>query len=298
MLVAEPFARPAAARLDLVEGEDEIALVTDPPQPLEEARWGGDNAPLAEDRLDEDAAGVVVDELRHRVEIAVGGVLEAGQHRPEAFMVFRLGSRGHAAERAAVEAAAEGDDLVLHAVGAEADELDRRLVGLGAGTAEESLAAEAPLGEEPGPFPLGLGVPGIGDRDQPRDLVLHRLHDRRRAVAEEVASPAGEEIEVLAPLGIPDLRSGPALEADREALVVGDDIPVEGVDHRFRGGTVGVDGGHTGLLNWGHSSRRNGERGSAEGIDTFWVGYEALPARIEEARASSRTNSVPTPLVV
>jgi len=44
-------------------------------------------------------------------------------------------------------------------------------------------------------------------------------------VAEEVASPAGEEIEVLAPLGIPDLRSGPALEADREALVVGDDIP-------------------------------------------------------------------------
>jgi len=27
-------------------------------------------------------------------------------------------------------------------------------------------------------------------------------------------------------------------------------------------------------------------------------GYEALPARIEEARASSRTSSVPTPLVV
>jgi len=213
---------------------------------------------------------VVVDELGHRVEIAVGGVLEAGEHRPQAFVVFRLGGRGDGAERAAVEAAAEGDDLVLHAVGAEANELDRRLVGLGAGIAEERLAAEAPLGEEPGPFPLGLGVPGVGDMNQPRDLILHRLHDRRRAVAEEVASPAGEEIKVLAPLGIPDLRSGPALEADREAPVVGDDIPVEGVDHRFCGGTVGVDGGHTELLNWGILESSEGGAGKSGGNRHVW----------------------------
>ena len=294
MLVAEPFARPAAARLDLVEGEDEIALVADPPQPLEEARRGGDNAPLAEDRLDEDPAGVVVDELRHRIEIAVGGVLEAGKHRPQALVVFRLGGGGDGAERAAVEAAAEGDDLVLHAVGAEANELDRRLVGLGAGIAEERLSAEAPLGEEPGPFPLGLGVPGVGDMDQPRDLLLHCLDDRRRAMAEEVAAPAREEIEILTPLGIPDLRSHAAFEADREPPVIGDDVAVEGVDHRLRGGTVSLDGGHTGLLNWGDWSRRNktgvvGTRRAKEGgSDAFGRGPTRRSPRGSRRRGRRR----------
>ena len=63
MLVAEPFSGPAAAALHLVEHEQEIPLVTDSPQSLEEALRRGHHAPFAEDRLHEDAAGLVVDDL-------------------------------------------------------------------------------------------------------------------------------------------------------------------------------------------------------------------------------------------
>ena len=105
MLVAEPLAGPPAAALHLVEHQQQVAFVGDPPQPLEEAGRRGHDAPFAEDRLHEDAAGVVVDELLDGVEIAVRGVLEAGQHRPEALVVFGLGGGRHAAHGAAVEAA-------------------------------------------------------------------------------------------------------------------------------------------------------------------------------------------------
>ena len=44
------------------------------------------------------------------------------------------------------------------------------------------------------------------------DLLLHRLDDRRRAVAQQVAAPAGEEIEIAVALGVPDVR---ALAADQ-----------------------------------------------------------------------------------
>ena len=142
MLIAKPLARTAAAALHLVEHQQQVAFVADPPQPLEEARRRGHHAPFTQNRLDENAAGAVVDEPLHGGEVAVRGILKAGEHRPEALVVFRLGGRRHAAHGAAVKAPLEGDDLVLLAVGPEPHELDRRLVGLGARVAEEGLAAE------------------------------------------------------------------------------------------------------------------------------------------------------------
>ena len=84
-----------------------------------------------------------------------------------------------------------------------------------------------PLGERLGEAPLRLDVPGVRDVDQLADLLADRLDHARRAVAEQVAAPAGEEVEVAVPLGVPDLRALAADQADRVAAVVRDHVPLE-----------------------------------------------------------------------
>ena len=49
------------------------------------------------------------------------------------------------------------------------------------------------------------------------DLLAHRLDDARRTVAEQVAAPAGEEVEVAVALGVPDVRPLAAHQADRDS---------------------------------------------------------------------------------
>ena len=113
-------------------------------------------------------------------------------------------------------------------------QLDRRLVGLGAAVAEEALAAERPLGECLGERSLGFHVPGIGHVDQLPDLVANRLDDPGRAMAEQVAAPAREEVEVAVPFGIPDPRAFAPDQTDRVPPVIGDHIPIELGDRLLR----------------------------------------------------------------
>ena len=139
---------------------------------------------------------------------------EAGHQRPEALVILRLGGGGGRAEGAAVESALERDDLVaMLGRAVQADQLDRRLVGLGAGVAEERLPAEAPFRKRLGPKPLQLGVPGVGDVDQLAQLIADGLDHRGRAMTQQVAAPAGKQIEIAIPLVVPHpgiLRRGPA----------------------------------------------------------------------------------------
>ena len=91
-------------------------------------------------------------------------------------------------------------------------QLDRRLVGLGAAVAEEALAAiviftQRPLGERLGKHALGFHIPSIGHVDELCDLALNRLDDPWRAMAQQVAAPPGEEIEVAMPFRIPHPRA-------------------------------------------------------------------------------------------
>ncbi len=81
---------------------------------------------------------------------------------------------------------------------------------------------------------LGFHVPGVGHVDQLADLVADRLDDPGRAVAEQVAAPAGEEVEVAVPLGVPDPRTLAPDQADREPPVVGDHVPLELGDRLLR----------------------------------------------------------------
>ena len=65
-------------------------------QPFEVAGRRQVDAALALDRLDQDGAGLAVDQLGDGVEVAERGVAEAGQQRLEALVVLRLagGARG------------------------------------------------------------------------------------------------------------------------------------------------------------------------------------------------------------
>ncbi len=142
VLVAEPVARPAAAALHLVEDQQQVVPIGDFPQALQKARGRRHHPPLPEDRLDHDAAGLIVDQVLNSSEVAMRGILKTGHNRAEALVILWLGSSRDAAQCAAMEAALEGDDLVPLAVAAEPHQLDCRLVCLGAGVAEEGLASE------------------------------------------------------------------------------------------------------------------------------------------------------------
>ena len=73
-------------------------------------------------------------------------------------------------------------------------QLDRGFVGFRAGVAEECLPAKAVLGEQLRPAALYIHVPGVGYVNQPGRLILNRFDNRRRAMAQQVTAPAGEQV--------------------------------------------------------------------------------------------------------
>src|SRR5207237_5668291 len=115
-----------------------------------------------------------------------------------------------------VEAVEHRHALVASRLAAQAGELDCRLVRFGAAVAEEALPIDAAaLDQRLCKQPLRLHVPGVRYVDQLGNLVLHGLDDARRAMADQVAAPAGEEIEIALPLGVPDVRPFAADQANR-----------------------------------------------------------------------------------
>src|SRR5260221_10094019 len=133
---------------------------------------------------------------------------EAGEHRLHAGVVLWLAGGTQRSHRPPVEAVEEGDDLVALLLGpVEPGELDRRLVRLRPAVAEEALAREVgALAELLGELALGLHVPGVRHMDELPDLLAHCGDDARRAVPDQVAAPAREEVDVPVALRIPDER--------------------------------------------------------------------------------------------
>ena len=58
---------------------------------------------------------------------------------------------------------------------------------------------------------------------------------------EQIAAPAGEEIEIAIPFGVPDERAFAADQVDRVAVVVGDDVSLEQLDRVGGAEMVGFD---------------------------------------------------------
>ncbi len=148
--------------------------------------------------------------------------------RAEAAAIFLLAGERDGGDGPAVEAALEGDDL--DAIGATFDDrlialgqLDRGLVGFGAGVAEEDARR-------------AHGVGTLGDGARAQDLVLvpievrdvdelHRLlgdggGEPEVRVAERRGRDAAGQVEVAIAGDVPHLAAGAATQHDRLLLVV------------------------------------------------------------------------------
>src|SRR5438045_2283737 len=116
-----------------------------------------------------------------------------------------------------MESVLEHDDVAAPAMPAR--ELDRALVGLGAGVADEDLAAEGDLREALRQAQLRRRVEQIADMDQRLRLACDGVDDTRMAMAELRDRDAGEEVEVLVAVRVPEARCLAADELDRIAAV-------------------------------------------------------------------------------
>src|SRR5262249_11055720 len=154
-----------------------------------------------------------------------------GEQRLQALMILRLASGAERAERAAVEAVHHGDDFVAARLAVEPSQLDRRLDRFRAAVAEKALAAPAgPLAERLRELALFLRVPGVGDVNEPAHLLAHGGDHARRAMADQVATPTGEEIQITVAFGVPDVTAFAAHQANRAARVIGDDVLPKQID--------------------------------------------------------------------
>ena len=188
-----------------------------------------DDARLALDGFDEQGRDRVVDRRLERLE-GRGNVLDTARQRLERLAHVRLAGERERAHRAAVERVGEGEHAGACAARVvQARELERGLVGLGAGVAEPDAPVVARAGQphEPlGEFECGLGGEVVGHVGERRRLRRDRVDEHRVRMAERVHRDTGEEVEVLVARVIPHASALAALElgerhADRahDALV-------------------------------------------------------------------------------
>ena len=238
LLEGEEAAGTAEAGLDLVSDEDDTVLVAQRAQPLEEFHRCRTEAAVALYRFDQDGGHLVRGDLGgehfaqagqgllgvHAVEgIRVGRVIDVAGEGAEVLLVgLGEAGQGYAQQRAAMEAAAEGDhprplgmgtgdlDGVLHRFGPGGQQ--QRLVGLP--IADQGVEAA-------GQFQVGLVghhlETGVGDLP---DLAADGLHHPRVIVADVEHADAADEIEVAATIHVPDFA---ALGAGHHDGVGGDD---------------------------------------------------------------------------
>src|SRR3546814_15871590 len=96
--------------LDLVEDQQQVALVAAIAQRLQEGLRRRTDTALALHRLDQETGGVVVDQVERGIDVVEGRIGKAGQQRIEALAQLLLIGRRNRAERASVEGIGEGKD--------------------------------------------------------------------------------------------------------------------------------------------------------------------------------------------
>ena len=140
VLVGPPAAGAAHPGLDLVEDEQHVALVAQPPDRGEPPRLERNHAALTLDGLEHHRAGRGVDGLLERLEVAVGDVHEPFRQRLELLAVAGIRGCRERTHGATVERALRAHDDVravpMH-LSPLARQLDGALVCLGTAVAEE-----------------------------------------------------------------------------------------------------------------------------------------------------------------
>lgn len=234
VLLSEQLARAPHAGLDFVADQQNVVLGAEPAGFFEVAFGRDDDAGLALDGLDEEAAHELAELFENVAEldlVAELDDLEAGENRAEHLAVLDLIGDGNGGHAAPVEVArardddrlAEGD--VFFGVAPSADEFDGGLDRLGARVHEKDLLVVGRLAKIAREVAELVVVEGAGAQSQAVELLLGGGDDAGVTVAEVDGAVAGEEVEVSVAFGVPDV----------DALASGDDdghggVVVSGVE--------------------------------------------------------------------
>ncbi len=210
---AEVFLHPAIAEAesdDLVEDQEDAALLGHRPEAADELRGRRDRAAGAHDRLDDhrrEFVAVLADQTRGPVEVVVAAqdhfAERAGRKTGRSAVVGRRHGHGHLVVRAVVATLHFHD---LDSPGKRLGRPKRKEGGLGAGVAETKAFDRGDPGSQHlrqedlklvgGPVNGPLGA-----------LFDQRLVDLRMGMAVEQRGEVVEEVEVLVPVGVPEPAS-------------------------------------------------------------------------------------------
>ncbi len=221
--MGEELAGAAHAGLDLVEDQQQPALVAERAQAPQALRRHRAQTALALDRLNHDRGRLIGDRGLERRMVAERDLVEAVDLGPEAFDVFLLAAGRDRRQRAAVEGALEGDDAVALGMALRGmvfpRHLDGGLVGLGPRIGEEDALREGRLAEAPRQLlALRHRVEVGGVPDLP-GLGRQRLDQMRMGVAERIDRDARAEIEIAGAVGGDRPGALAPLEGDGRACI-------------------------------------------------------------------------------
>ena len=220
VLVGEKRSGAAHSGLHLVEHQQGAVPRRDIARGGQIALGRDDDTALPHDRFEEHRGGVVVDRGGQRVGVAVRHVRDVTRQRLERRLLGRLTGQRQRAHRPAVESFLCGNQF--RAAG-EPGQLERQLVGLGAGVAEEHPR----LGVRPqqrdqffGQRDTRFGGIQVGGVAQRRHLVRDGLDDRGVAMAEDVDRDAAEQVHVGLAVHVGDHGAVTAGQSHRRGAVV------------------------------------------------------------------------------
>jgi hypothetical protein len=175
----------------------------------------GHHAAFAQAGLQEYRRGVRADGRGQRVDVAVRD--EADIH-PEGLERLPDGGLARQRQRAhgpAVEAVLRGDDHRPVGPGMPPDQLERGLVGLGAGVGQEHPAVGLQQAEQPlGQLHLPLVQEQVRGVNQPPGLLGDRRDDRRVRMAEGADGDPADQVQVLGAVDVPDDAAPAVIERD------------------------------------------------------------------------------------
>jgi len=160
----------------------------------------------------------VLGEGAHGVQVVERHAHETRHERLEPGLYFAASRRRQGGERAAVKRLLHDHDRRLGdaaLVPVLARNLDRRLVGLQAGIAEEHLVQPGDLGEAVGGRLLHGNAKQVGGVHHPADLLGERARQPGVSIAKGVHRDAGEGVEILLARLVPEPHAFAAHEGHR-----------------------------------------------------------------------------------